>query len=131
MMDRSIINGLLETLYDARVRGDLDAVCATFSNDAVMRISGASDNKPIAVTAAGDGEIRRLLSMMIKSFKLSEYAPLAVLIDGTRASVHWRVRINSRITGSSVLTELMNIVEIRDAHIVGYTEFFVPAEARR
>jgi ketosteroid isomerase-like protein len=127
MIDRSVINGLLEQLYGARVRGDLDAVCATFSSDAVLRISGASDNNPIAVTATGAKEIRRLLSMMIKSFKLSEYASLAVLIDGNRASVHWRVRINSRITGTSVLTELMNIIEIRDARIVGYTEFFVPA----
>lgn len=126
MIDRSAIQSLLQQLYSARVRGDLDAVCACFGADAVLRISGSSDNNPIAVAASGAAEIRRLLSMMIKSFKLSEYAQLDVLIDGTRAAVHWRVRVNSRITGSSVPTELMSLIEIRDAHVASYTEFFVP-----
>jgi ketosteroid isomerase-like protein len=126
MTDRLAIEALLQELYASRVRGDLDAVCACFSGDAVLRIAGASDSNPISISARGAIEFRRLLSMMIKSFKLSEYAPLAVLIDGSRAAVHWRVRINSRITGSTVLTELMDLVEIRDGRIASYTEFFVP-----
>jgi ketosteroid isomerase-like protein len=108
------------------VRGDLDAVCACFGDGAELSISGASDNTPIAVSASGSGEFRRLLSMMIKSFKLSEYTRLATLVDGSRAAVNWRVRIHSRITGSAVLTELIDMIEIRDGRIARYTEFFVP-----
>jgi len=126
MTDRSAIERLLHELYAARVRGDLDALCACFSDDATLRITGASDSNPISITASGAPEYRRLLSMMMKSFKLSEFVELALLVDGTRAAVNWRVRIHSRITGSVVLTELMDMVELRDARVSSYTEFFVP-----
>jgi ketosteroid isomerase-like protein len=125
MTDRPAIQALLEQLYAARVRGDLDAVCSCFDPAAKLRISGASDNHPISVAADGSAQVRRLLSMMIKSFKLSDYEPLSFLIDGTHAAVHWRARINSRITGASVPTELVDIIEVRDRHISRYTEFFV------
>lgn len=126
MGERAAIETLLEALYAARVRGDLDALCACFGQSAVLSISGASDNTPIAVTASGSGQYRRLLAMMIKSFKLSEYTSLSVLVDGNRAAVNWRVRIHSRITGSAVLTELIDLIEIHDGRISRYTEFFVP-----
>ena len=126
MTDRRAIESVLHDLYAARVRGDLNALCACFGDDASLRITGASDSNPIAITASGAAEYRRLLSMMMKSFKLSEFETLALLVDGERAAVHWRVRIHSRITGSVVLTELMDLVELRDARVVTYTEFFVP-----
>lgn len=125
MTDRSAIEGLLHELYGARVRGDLDALCACFCDDATLRIAGASDSNPISIEASGASECRRLLSMMIKSFKLSEFATLTQLIDGAHAAVSWRARIHSRITGSVVLTDLMDLVEIRDSRIAHYTEFFV------
>ncbi len=126
MTDRQTIESLLHTLYAARVRGDLDAVCQCFSADAVMSIAGASDSNPIAISATGAKELRRLLAMVMKSFKLSEYHQLEQLVDVPRAAVHWRARIHSRITGSTVLTEFMVLIECRAGQISRYTEFFVP-----
>jgi hypothetical protein len=40
--------------------------------------------------------------------------------------VHWRARINSRITGTSVLTEFVDMFEVRNGLIATYTEFFAP-----
>jgi ketosteroid isomerase-like protein len=127
MTERAEIERLLLELYAARMRGDLAAVCATFTNDAHFQVAGASSTaSPIAMKALGIGEFRPLLAIMIKSFKLSEQSILAMLIDGAKAAVHWQAKIYSRITGTTVLTELVDVIEVRDGRIASYTEFFVP-----
>lgn len=127
-MDRVEIDRLIRELYDARVRGDLDGLCKIFSDDAQFRIAGASHTSPITVVAMGIEEIRSWLALMIKTFQLSEAAILSVIIDDTRAAGHWRARIHSRITGSTVATELVDLFQIREGRVVSYTEFFVPSE---
>jgi ketosteroid isomerase-like protein len=127
MTERLETERLLLALYAARVRGDLAAVCGTFADDANFQVAGASSSAtPIAMRAIGVSEFRPLLAIMIKSFKLSEQTILAMLIDGAKAAVHWRAKIHSRITGTTVLTELVDVVEIKDGRIASYTEFFVP-----
>jgi ketosteroid isomerase-like protein len=123
--DRLEIDRLLRELYAARARGDLDGVCRTFLGDAEFRIAGSSHGSPIAITAVGVNEIRRWLALMIKSFQLTDYAIKSIIIDGARAAVHWRARVYSKITGTSVATELIDLVELREGLIASYTEFFV------
>jgi ketosteroid isomerase-like protein len=126
MTDRLEIDRLLRELYAARMRGDLDAVCRSFSDDAVFQIAGAGQVSPVSNRAVGVGEFRPLLAVMIKTFKLRDQVILAILIDGPKAAVHWRAGVYSRITGTLVLTEFVAIVEVRDARIVSYLEFFAP-----
>jgi ketosteroid isomerase-like protein len=126
MTDRLEIDRLLRELYAARLRGDLDAVCRSFSDDAVFQIAGAGQVSPVSNRAVGVGEFRPLLGVMIKTFKLRDQVILEVLIDGMKAAVHWRAGVYSRITGTMVLTEFVAIVEVRDARIVSYLEFFAP-----
>ncbi len=125
-MNRLEIEHLLHDLYAARVRGDIDAVCQSFSDDARFEIAGTSHATPVAVTAAGAGEFRPLLRLMVKSFMLEEQKTLSMIIDGQKAAVHWRARVHSRITGSAVPTELVDIIEIGESgRITHYTEFFI------
>jgi len=126
MTDRVEIDGLLRGLYAARLRGDLDAVCRSFSDDAVFRIAGAGQVSPVSNRAVGVNEFRPLLAVMIKTFKLRDQVILAILIDGTKAAVHWRAGVYSRITGTMMLTEFVAIVEVRNGRIVSYLEFFAP-----
>jgi ketosteroid isomerase-like protein len=126
MTDRSDIERLLRGLYDARARGDLNAVCAAFTDDAAFQIAGASNANPIAITANGVGQFRPWLTLMLKTFQLSEVKILSLIIDGDNAAGHWQAIINSRVTGAQVLTELVDIIRIRDGRICSYTEFFVP-----
>jgi ketosteroid isomerase-like protein len=126
MTDRLEIDRLLRELYAARVRGDLEAVCRIFANDAKFQIAGASHATPVAISSVGIDQFRPLLAVMIKTFKLSEHTILSMIIDGANAAVHWRAKVHSTITGQRVLTELVDIVEIRDGHIASYIEFFAP-----
>ncbi len=125
-MNRLEIEQLLSRLYAARTEGRLDQLCELFATNASFRIVGSSDGKPIAIAAQGGAEIRAWLSVMLKTFKLTRYELISMLIEGTRAAVHWRVDIHSKITGVVVPTELVDLVEIGGERIVSYREFFAP-----
>ena len=69
------------------------------SEEATFKISGSSDGKAIAIAAHGAGEIRSWLAVLVKAFRFADYEILSKLIDGSKAAVHWRAEVHSRITG--------------------------------
>lgn len=126
MTDRQETEQLLRDLYTARVKGDVAAVYDKFTPNARFQIAGASHSTPVAVRAVGASEYRPLLAIMMKTFKLSDEEIMSLVIDGAKAAVHWRAKIFSRLTGTTVLTELVDMIEIRDGRIGSYVEFFAP-----
>ena len=127
MAQSSEIRGLLQELYAARVRNDLDGLCRVFSPQATFRIAGAGQGiSPIAVAAVGIREIREWLALLLKTFSIRDQVIISRIVESDHAAVHWRAKIYSRITGIAVHTELVDLVEARDARIVSYTEFLAP-----
>jgi ketosteroid isomerase-like protein len=125
-MGQTEIDRLLRGLYAARLSGDLDAVCRSFSADAKFQIASASQASPVAIKAAGVEEFRPLLALLVKTFKLIDLTILSMVIEGAQATVHWRVNVRSRITGTTAPTELIDRLEVRDGCIVHFNEVFVP-----
>jgi len=125
-MGRTDIERLLRELYEARLSADLEAVCRYFSTDAKFQIAGASQTSPVALKAAGFDEVRPLLALLIKTFKLDDLTIRTIRIEAAHATVRWRANVRSRITGATVSTELIDIVEVRDGAIVNFNEVFVP-----
>lgn len=125
-MNRLEFEKLLSDLHSARTEGQLDPLCALFAPQATFKIAGASEGKPIAICAHGSAEIRAWLAVMLKTFKLTRYQRLSLVIEGVRAAVHWRVDIHSKITGIVIPTELVDLVEVADGRITAYREFFAP-----
>ena len=126
MTNRLEIDRLLRELYAARLAGDLGGVCRLFTNDAKFEIIGTSHMSPTAISAMGLDQIRTWMTLLIKTFQLTDQTILSMIIDDARAAVHWRAKVRSRITGATVLTDLVDLVQIRGGHIASYTEFFVP-----
>lgn len=126
MTDRQQIERLVRALYAARVAARLDALCELFASDAHLRIAGASDGKPIAITARGIDEIRSWLAVLVKTFRLANQEILSIVIDGEAAVAHWRADIQGKITGAISATEFVDLLEVRDGLIRSYREFFVP-----
>src|SRR5208337_2889162 len=124
------IDGLMREFYAARGRGDLEAVLRPFSADAEFQIASASQDSPVALKANGIKEFRPLLALLIKTFRLGDLTISSMAIDGDRATVHWKANVRSRITGATVPTEMIDIVEIRDGCIVNFNEVFVPRVTR-
>lgn len=128
MTARTEIEALLRGLYAARLRGDLDGVCRAFGETAEFRIAGTSRHGgPIAVAAVGTGEIRQWLALLLKTFQLRDQRILLLIVENDKAAVHWRAKIFSRISGLTVPTELVDLVEVRGGRIAAYTEFLAPA----
>ncbi len=126
MSDRSQVEQLVRELHAARVAGDLERLCRVYAPDARLRIAGSSDGKPIAIDASRISSIRPWLSILVKTFRLSGYELLSLTIEGASAAAHWRVNIESKITGISVPTELVDLIEARNGLVSSQIEFFVP-----
>jgi ketosteroid isomerase-like protein len=122
---RTGIERLLRALYAARLSGDLEAICRALSSDAQIQIASARLASPVAIEAAGIEKFRPLLALLIKTFKLGDLAILSMRIEGNQATVHWRANISSRITGAAILTDLIDVVEVRDGRIVNFDEVSV------
>jgi len=123
---RIVAERMIHDLHEARVRSDLPAMCRLFAQDGRFEIAGASADKPISIRAPGLAAFQPWLVMMVKVFRLSNYGLLSLIVEWPRAAVHWRADIHSKVTGVTVPTELVDLVEIRDERFVSYSEFFVP-----
>jgi ketosteroid isomerase-like protein len=124
--ERVVAERMIRELHAARVGGDLAALCRLFADHGQFEIVGASADKPIAIRASGIAEFRPWLAMKVKVFRLSNYTMLSLVVEWPRATVHWRADIYSKVTGVTIPTELVDIVELSDDRILNYTEFFVP-----
>jgi ketosteroid isomerase-like protein len=125
MMGRSEIDRLMREFYAARMRGDLEEVCRSFLADAQFKIASASKVRQVAIRANGVEEIRPLMALLLKTFRLSDFAILAMTIEGAEVTVHWQANVRSKITGATVPTELADIVKLRDGFIADFYEIYM------
>ena len=126
MTDRMEVERLIGELHGARVRGDLVGMCRAFHEDGKFRIAGASDGKPISIVAPSLREFQQWLGVLVKAFRVTDYALVSLVVEGPHASAHWHARIQSKITGVTVATEFVDLFEVTDGAIARYAEFFVP-----
>jgi ketosteroid isomerase-like protein len=124
-MGRIHIDRLLRELYHARSSGDLEGVCRVFAADAKFQIAGASETGPAGIKANGIREFRPLLAFMIKTFKLGALTIRTMEIQEDQATVRWQADVQSRITGATVPTEFVDIVEVLDGRIANFNEVFI------
>jgi ketosteroid isomerase-like protein len=124
--ERAAAERMVRELHAARVAGDLAGMCRLFADDGRFEIAGASADKPIAIRAQNLAEFRPWLAMMTKVFRLTDYHLISLVVEWPKASAHWRVNIFSKVTGATVTTELVDLLELRNDRIETYSEFFVP-----
>ncbi len=126
MTERVIAERMIQQVHSARVGGDLAGLCRLFADQGRFEIVGASADKPIAIRATSIDELRPWLAMMVKVFRLSDYRLLSLVVEWPRATAHWRTDIYSKVTGATVPTELIDLLELSQDRILSYVEFFAP-----
>lgn len=126
MAERAVAERMVRQVHTARVGGDLPALCRLFADHGRYEIVGASADKPIAIRTTSIAELRPWLAMMVKVFRLSDYCLLSLVVEWPRATAHWRTDIYSKVTGVTVPTELIDLLELSEDRILSYTEFFAP-----
>ena len=131
MTDRNDVERLLKEAYAARKRGDVEAVCACFSENPIFTMAGSQQASPIAVRSTDGNAFRSMMAGLVKTFEWLDHEILAMIIDGSKAAVHWRGRIRSTLTGDEVVTELVDVVAVENGRIASLTEFCDTALAAR
>ena len=126
MSERQLAEHLIQQLHTARLGGDLAGMCRVFADDGSYEILGAGADKSIAIRATNLAEFRPWLAMLVKVFRLSNYQLLSLTVEMPRAVAHWRADIYSKVTGVTVPTELVDVVQLNEDSIATYTEFFAP-----
>ena len=116
-MERAAAERIVRELHMARVNGDFAGMCRLFTDDGRFEIAGASADKPIAIRAQGLADFRPWLAMMTKVFRLTDYHLISLVIEGAALAAHWRVNIFSKVTGVTVPTELVDLMELREDRI--------------
>jgi len=124
--ERIVAERAIQQLHAARLGGDLAGMCRVFADAGRYEILGASADKSIAIRAKNLAEFRPWLSMLVKVFRLSNYQLLSLTVEIPRVVAHWRVDIFSKVTGVTVPTELVDVVQVDGDRIAAYTEFFAP-----
>lgn len=131
MGNRQDIERLLRDAYDARLRGDIEAMLRVFSDDVRFQVAGAEKASAVATEVSGREQFRSLLVQLVRTFELLEHKILTMTVDGDSATVHWRAKFRSSVTQEVVETELVDVIKLHDGRITSFIEFCDTALASR
>jgi ketosteroid isomerase-like protein len=106
------INAVLDSLYAARVRGDLDGTMRDISDDGVFALNGQE--------VAGHANIKAAVSELIGEWKIEDWRQLDRTVDGSTIKLRWRAKVTNRKTGKSHTFEVTDVVTFRGGKIAAY-----------
>jgi ketosteroid isomerase-like protein len=131
MTDRNEVERLLRAAYAARQRGDVEAIMGMFAENAHFGLAGSRQASPVAMRGTGLEALRAQLTGLVQAFEWLDQDILSMIVEGSRAAVHWRGRIRSAVTGDEVETEVVDIASVENGKIVSFVEFCDTALAAR
>jgi ketosteroid isomerase-like protein len=123
MTAREDIDKLVREAYRRRVAEDVAGVCELFAPEAEFHFVAAPKASAASFAANGRPALSPLMERLIKTFQLKDFNLKAVLIDGNRVAAHWNARVRSTINGLEVVTDVMDLMEVRDGKIASFIEF--------
>jgi ketosteroid isomerase-like protein len=123
MATREDIDKLVREAYRRRVAADVAGVCDLFDPAAEFRFVAAPEAQAASFAASGQPALRPLMEQLIKTFQLRDFNLKAVLIDGSRVAAHWNARVRSTVNGQEVVTDVLDLMEVRDGKIASFIEF--------
>jgi ketosteroid isomerase-like protein len=131
MTGRQAIENLLEELYAARVRGDLETIVSLFAANAIFQVAGTDDASPMPTLVKGNAAITSLMQTMITDFEVSDFTIVEMLIDGPSAAVRWQGTFMYTKTGQMFSTELADFITVAEGKVVSFIEFLDTALAAK
>ena len=130
-MGREEIDKLVREAYRLRVDQDVAGVCDMFAPEVDFRFVAAPKVQAASFAATGQPALRPLMEQLVKTFQLKNFTLKTVLIDGNRVAVHWNALVRSTINGHELVTDVPDLMEVRDGKIVSFMEFCDTASVER
>ncbi|WP_375458173.1 nuclear transport factor 2 family protein [uncultured Enterovirga sp.] len=120
---KDAVEQLIRSAYRARMAGNVDEIMGHFGDAAHFALNGSTAASPFPVAVAGKAAIREVMGRLVSAFEFSDAEILNLIVEGSDAAVHWRVRIRGPQGGEPVETELVDIVRIDGGKIASIKQF--------
>jgi ketosteroid isomerase-like protein len=122
-MDQKRAEEILNALYAARVKGDVDAALQDFAEDGVFTQVGAASASRIPNCCRSLPAVREGVQHLMAAFDFLDHEVVSFLYQDGRAAVHARFRVRANHTGAVATTESADFVTFRDGKISEFTQF--------
>jgi ketosteroid isomerase-like protein len=123
MTTRSEIEDTIKSAYAARVRGDVDGVMSAFAPDAVFEFNGRGTGLQAMSSPCCDTDaLRATMQAFIDAFRIEDWTEISLLIDGEKASLHWRARVTNTKTGKADAFDVFDLLTFRDGKIANFLQ---------
>jgi ketosteroid isomerase-like protein len=123
MMDRQAIQGLIEQVYEARDKGDIEAVMASFHIDGKFELAGSQAlTRPLRISR-GQQAVRTTLANLIATFQFVERKLIGIVIENEQAAVHCRVKLRFIPKDRTVTTDLVDLWKFNAGKVIEVVEF--------
>ena len=109
--------------YDARGKGDIEGLMATFHPDAVFELKGEKDVLEVAGAVQGHPNVRAALTGFIETFEFLDRDIVNTTVEGDRAAVHSRVKVRFVPKDFVFTTEVLDTFRFEDGRIIELLEF--------
>jgi ketosteroid isomerase-like protein len=116
-MDRERVLGIIDAAYDARRRGDAEAVSRIWAEGATFEVAGQKELLA-AFPAAGPMRAQLAVEELIALIGMHSLTRLQAVVEGTKAAVLWRATVSfaDREPFETLLYDLWELDEAGKVH---------------
>lgn len=131
MTEHSSIKSVIEKAYEARVRGDLDALMSYFHPDCRFQLMGSAEREAICRPHEGCVAVRGQMADLIGAFTFANFETLDIVVEGNRAAYHWRADVTFVPTGRTETFQTLDLVAFEDGKVRSIAQFTDTASLAR
>ncbi len=114
---------IVNTLYAAYGRGDIEAVVAGLSPDVTWHEHGRLEDFPAFGPRKGHAEVREVLGLFRSELEFEAFTPLEVHAVADRVFVLGHTAARLRRNGRRVETDWVHVFGLRDGKVTSFAEF--------
>jgi len=121
MTSRSHIEAAVRSLWEARLRGDLEGALKDAAENVVFGLNArGTGQESLSERVRGKAVIRPILQQLFETWRFDDWKEISFLIDGEKALLHWTARVTCLPTGKSENFDALDLITFHDGKIVDY-----------
>jgi ketosteroid isomerase-like protein len=121
MTSRSHIEAAVGSLWEARLRGDLEGTLKDAAENVVFGLNArGTGQESLSERARGKAAIRPVLQQLFETWRFDDWKQISLLVDGEKALLHWTARVTCVPTGKSENFDVFDLLTFQDGKIVDY-----------
>jgi ketosteroid isomerase-like protein len=123
MASREAMIDTITRAYDARGRGDIEGLMATFHSNAVFELKGEKKVLEVAGSVQGHSNVRAALAEYIQAFEFVKRDILDTIVEGDRVVVHSRLQVRFVPKNVDFTSDVLDVFKFEDGKIIELVEF--------